>query len=187
MCYNKRPPGRQLHTIAARQVVLLQKNYFVKSALILISIYLLSACAKIDVFEKNTAFRNHQWQSAEKPSVLFSISDTASSYNLYIVLRHSDAYNYSNIWMNIFTQAPGDSIKKQQLNLQLANNKQGWLGSGMDDIFEQRIPITNSPVRFKKQGDYRFSFEQIMREDPLEHVLNVGLSIEKARGAEQLQ
>lgn len=163
------------------------KKTTLKNAVILALICLLSSCTKIDVFEVNTAFKNHQWQSTEKPSVQFSISDTASLYNMYVVLRHSDAYNYSNIWMNVFTQAPGDSIKKQQLNLQLADNKQGWLGSGMDDIFEQRIPITSSPVRFKKQGNYRFSFEQIMREDPLEHVLNVGLRIEKARGTEQLQ
>ena len=151
-----------------------------KNACILL-IVLLAACTKIDVFEKNTAFKNHRWQSTEKPSVTFSITDTASSYNLYIVLRHSDAYNYSNIWMNVFTHAPADSTKKQVLNLQLANNQQGWLGSGMDDIFEQRIPITSSPIRFKKPGDYTFSFEQIMREDPLEHVLNVGLRVERAR------
>lgn len=113
--------------------------------------------------------------------VTFSITDTVSSYNLFVVLRHSDAYNYSNIWMNLFTQAPGDSIKKQLLNLPLADNKQGWLGSGMDDIFEQRIPINTGPVRFPRSGDYRFSFEQIMREDPLEHVLNVGLRLEKVQ------
>ena len=144
-------------------------------------IVLLAACTKIDVFEKNAAFKNHQWQSAEKPSVTFSISDTTSQYNLYVVLRHADAYDYSNIWLNIFTQAPGDSVKKQTLNLRLADNQQGWLGSGMDDIYEQRIPITSSPIRFKKPGDYTFSFEQIMREDPLEHVLNVGLRVERMR------
>ncbi|MBE7171391.1 MAG: gliding motility lipoprotein GldH [Williamsia sp.] len=152
-----------------------------KNTVILTLVFLLSACTKIDVFEKSTSFKDHRWQSTEKPSVSFTISDTLSQYNLFVVIRHSDAYNFSNIWMNVFTQAPGDSTKKQLLNLQLADNKQGWLGSGMDDIFEQRIPITASPVRFGKPGEYKFSFEQIMREDPLEHVLNVGLRIERVK------
>ena len=83
--------------------------------------------------------------------------------------------------MNIYTQSPGDTLRKQSLNLQLADNKIGWLGTGMDDIFEHRIRITSSPIQFKKPGDYRFSFEQLMREDPLEHILNVGLRIEKVK------
>ena len=141
----------------------------------------LYACAKIDVFEKNTAFKNQEWQGTVKPTVTFAITDTASLYNLYVVLRHSDAYNYNNIWMNVLTQSPGDTVRKQSLNLILADNKTGWLGSGTDDIFEHRIRITSSPIQFKKSGDYKFAFEQLMREDPLEHVLNVGLRIERVR------
>jgi gliding motility-associated lipoprotein GldH len=49
----------------------------------------------------------------------------------------------------------------------------------MDDIYEHRILIQKQ-TRFTKPGDYHFRFEQVMREDPLEHVLNVGLRIEKA-------
>lgn len=152
-----------------------------KNVCIIVLLVLLSACAKIDVFERSAAFKNQQWQSAVKPAVTFSITDTTSLYNLYVVLRHSDAYNYNNIWMNILTKSPGDTLKKQSLNLQLADNKTGWLGNGMDDIFEHRIRITSSPIQFKKPGDYRFAFEQLMREDPLEHVLNVGLRIERVK------
>ena len=66
-------------------------------------------------------------------------------------------------------------------DLVLATNEKGWLASGMDDIYEHRIPLTPSdqPYYFKKPGDYKFSVEQIMREDPLKNVLNVGLRIEK--------
>ena len=153
----------------------------VKNVCILVFIFFLASCEKIDVFERSTAFKDQEWQSAVKPAVTFSITDTASLYNLYIVLRHSDAYNYNNIWMNILTKAPGDTLKKQSLQLTLADNKIGWLGSGMDDIFEHRIRITSSPIQFKKPGDYQFAFEQLMREDPLEHVLNVGLRIERVK------
>jgi hypothetical protein len=47
----------------------------------------------------------------------------------------------------------------------------------MDDIYEHRIQL-GAPQTLKA-GTYIFTVEQIMREDPLEHVLDVGLRIEK--------
>jgi gliding motility-associated lipoprotein GldH len=93
------------------------------------------------------------------------------------VLRHTEKYNYTNIYVNLYIKAPGtDSTTKIQRSLLLADNN-GWLGSGMDDIYEHRIPL--GEPQSLKAGTYTFSLEQIMREDPLEHVLNVGLRLEK--------
>jgi gliding motility-associated lipoprotein GldH len=78
-------------------------------------------------------------------------------------------------------QIPGDSLRKQKLDLRLATDDKGWLGTGMDDIFEHRILITGEPVLLKKPGTYRFRLENIMREDPLEHVMNVGIRVEKVK------
>ncbi|HEX2683910.1 MAG TPA: hypothetical protein VHL77_08250, partial [Ferruginibacter sp.] len=54
----------------------------------------------------------------------------------------------------------------------------GWFGTGMDDIFEYR-KLIQQRTRFTRPGQYRFTLEQIMRDDPLENVMNVGLRIEK--------
>ena len=76
------------------------------------------------------------------------------------------------------SQAPGTiHCIKIQYDLTLATNEKGWLGSGMDDIYEHRIPLT--PEESFKPGNYTFRVEQIMREDPLKNVLNVGLRVEK--------
>ncbi len=140
----------------------------------------LSACTKVNVLEKNVSIKDHAWQSSVKPSVNFIIEDTASLYNLYITLRHFDAYNYNNIWIKCTVKNPGTSATNtRQYNLTLATNEKGWLGTGMDDIFENRILI-QPRTRFTQPGEYNFVLEQIMREDPLKHVLNVGLRIEKA-------
>jgi hypothetical protein len=54
------------------------------------------SCTQINVFEKNTPIPNYKWQSSFAATGTFDISDTISAYNLYIVLRHSDAYKYNN-------------------------------------------------------------------------------------------
>ena len=78
----------------------------------------------------------------------------------------------------MYVKGPGrDTVQKIQQNLVLATNDKGWLGTGMDDIYEHRIPL--GPDQSLKAGNYTFTIEQIMREDPLENVLNAGLRIEK--------
>src|SRR5580692_3454360 len=132
-----------------------------------------------DVFEKDVTLPGQEWQSTYRPTFSFDISgeDTANRYNIYLVLRHTDAYNYNNIWIRGSVKQPGDSaIRSQRYDLSLADNQKGWTGSGMDDIYEHRIEIQHS-TKFDHPGTYSFTLEQIMREDPLKHVLNIGVRI----------
>lgn len=112
--------------------------------------------------------------------IKFDISDTGSFYNIYVAIRHSDAYRYNNIWLNITTQSPNDTPRTQLLNISLADNTRGWLGSGMDDIFDRRARITEAPIRLRK-GTYTFKLQQAMREDPLGYVLSAGIRVEKVQ------
>ncbi len=142
-------------------------------------ILLAASCIKIDQFEKTVKMPSREWFYNNTPAFTFHITDTNTLYNLYIVLRHTDAYNYNNIWLRLGTQFPGDSMKFQNINLTLASDSKGWEGNGMDDIFEVRKNISRGPVSFKKPGDYTFSVSQIMRENPLENILNVGVRVER--------
>ena len=160
-------------------MVLFQKPLLIAS---LVFVSFITACETIDVFEKNVSIPNHEWSSAYQPEIAFEISDTTSFYNIYVVLRHTDAYRYKNIWMNIYTQVPGDTLLKQRLDLLLAADDKGWLGSGMDDIFEHRVRITGEPQKLTRPGLYKFRLEQIMREEPLQYVMNVGIRVEKVKG-----
>jgi gliding motility-associated lipoprotein GldH len=143
---------------------------------------LLTACSQVELFEKSVSIPGHAWKSSFKPSFTFSIKDTSSAYQLFLIIRHTDKYNYNNIYINLSARQPGsDSIQSGNYDLKLATNESGWLASGMDDIYEHRILLTPAGQRFyfRKPGDYTFSVEQIMREDPLDNVLNVGLRVEK--------
>lgn len=141
----------------------------------------LSACTQLDVFEKNAVIPKNEWQYSFKPDFDFIIKDTTASYNLYIVLRHTDAYHYNNIWLNVGTQSPADTMRYQKFDLQLGTDATGWEGTGMDNIWELRKLITNGPVKFNKAGTYKFSVAQIMRENPLANIMNVGIRVEKVK------
>ncbi len=133
------------------------------------------------MFEKTSPIPSQTWFYNNKPKVTFTIEDTTIAYNVFVVLRHTDAYNYNNLWITLGSQAPGDTMRYQNINLQLGNDIKGWEGTGMDDIFEVRKNITPGPLPFKKAGNYTFTIAQIMRENPLRHILNVGIRVEKVK------
>jgi gliding motility-associated lipoprotein GldH len=165
-----------LHLIFVKNISL-KKNFLF---LVPFLLFLASCIPSIDVFEKNVTIPQQQWQSSFQPEVIFTITDTAANYNIYLVIRHTDAYNYNNIWIKATVLQPGDATQRsQRYNLPLATNEKGWLGSAMDDIYEQRVLI-QPQTKFRKAGNYHFMLEQVMREDPLLHVLNVGIRVEKA-------
>lgn len=147
----------------------------------LITILFFSSCTQLDTFEKNIQIPEHEWNYSNQPDIHFNITDTISSYNVFVTLRHTDAYAYKNIWLFISTQQPGDSsYKKERFELILQNQKGEWIGTGMSDIWEVRYPLFSN-IRFTKQGSYTIRLQQTMRDNPLRHIMNAGIRIEKAK------
>jgi gliding motility-associated lipoprotein GldH len=145
--------------------------------------FTIHSCTTTDLYEKNTAIPGHAWEGSFKPSFSFTIRDTSALYNVMLVLRHTEKYAFNNIWLSVSVHAPGDSVRTFRTEKILATNAAGWLGSGMDDIYEHRIPLNTDLAQnvfsFRRPGEYKFTLEQIMRENPLRHVLSAGLRIEK--------
>ncbi|HEY4110467.1 gliding motility lipoprotein GldH [Puia sp.] len=157
------------------------KNFLV--LLLAVTAFQWTACTRPDgMYEKDIPLPGQQWAGNFRPTFTFDISDkdTAYRYTVFIVIRHTDAYNYNNIWIRGSIRQPGDSVvRNDRYDLLLATNDKGWLGTGMEDIYEQRVVIQQS-TKFSRPGEYSFALEQVMREDPLKHILNVGVRIERA-------
>lgn len=135
---------------------------------------------KVDTIPKST------WASAFKPKYNFNITDTLGHYIPYFIIRHTQAYPFCNIWIQMYIKSPGDStIKKERINITLSEPSGKWLGRGMGEIYEERVRLDlGDSVKFNKLGTYEIKIEQNMRVDPLPEVLQAGIRIEK-RGERQ--
>ncbi len=136
----------------------------------------ITSCTQINVFEKNTTIPDYKWKSSFEVKGSFFVNDTSTPYKTYIVLRHTDSYKYNNIWLDVGIQAPGDTMQYQKADVQLGTDAGGWMGSGMNDIWELRQLLM---FRFNKQGIYNYSITHVMRDDPLSAIMSVGLRVEK--------
>ena len=141
---------------------------------------LLASCETIDVYEKIRPFPEQHWSSNNTLSFTFDIKDSSALYNIFIVVRYTDAYHFNNMWLGVTTISPDDATNTQKVKLKLGDDNKGWLGVAIDDIIEHRVLLTRNPVKLKP-GSYTFTLQQIMREDPLENMLHAGIRVEKAK------
>ena len=148
--------------------------------LLVISCYLFvaTACKQTELYERLEPIPGGEWKSSYQPTFTFNITDTLSAYNVFVTVRHTNTYDYNNLWLESSLQLPADTLLTQKLDLKLAKSD-GWEGTGMDDIYEVRLPVTERPQRFPSTGPVTFTLKQIMRQDPLPGILQVGIRIEK--------
>jgi gliding motility-associated lipoprotein GldH len=155
-------------------------SYLMKISIAAAILLFANSCMNLNSFEQNVEIAKHEWSAASPAEVSFTITDTLSTYHVFVVLRHTDAYAYKNIWLNISTQQPGDKeFKSGRFELTLQQPDGTWIGTGLNDIWEIRHPLFTN-MRFIKQGTYRIRLQQAMRDEPLLHILNAGIRIEKA-------
>jgi gliding motility-associated lipoprotein GldH len=150
--------------------------------LLLICAALLTGCMPSPYYQKQYSVPQNAWQYQFKPSFKFDITDTAARYNLSFLIRHTEAYPYSNIWVWVHIKQPGsDSFERSRIEIPLAEATGKWMGRGMGEIWEQSMPVTTNAnaTIFNKTGTYEIQLEQNMRINPLPEVLQVGLRVEK--------
>ena len=155
------------------------RNNVVLSFLILSSLCL-SSCQDANlVADTNKAINNRTWSYINKIRVPVTIEDEKANYNIYVNLRHTSDYKYSNIFLLIGTQAPGGKMVKERKEFKLALPDGQWLGKGSGDLYVYQLPYKQK-VKFDRKGQYVFEIEQNMRDNPLKEVTDVGLRVEKA-------
>ena len=55
-----------------------------------------------------------------------------------------------------------------------------FLGKGFGSVWSNKIRYRTN-IRFPFSGNYKFTIEQAMRDEQLEHILSAGIRIEKAK------
>ena len=84
------------------------------------------SCDKNRVYEKNKEIKDYIWDSKNKASFTFEITDTTKLYNIYINVRHADFYQFSNIWLITYTTFPDGNKIEKRVEIPLANEEGKW-------------------------------------------------------------
>ncbi|PPL03064.1 gliding motility-associated lipoprotein GldH [Parapedobacter indicus] len=136
-------------------------------------------CTDTAVLDQNVAIVNHAWHYEDQPQLTAHITDVTRPYNIYLNLRHTPDYAYSNVFVLLHQRQPNGRDTTERLELTLAESDGRWLGRGNGSVYTHQHLIKES-IHFPDTGNYVFTLEQNMRENPLREITDVGIRVEPA-------
>jgi len=143
-------------------------------------LFVLISCDPGRVYEKNIRIPDGIWTWNSPVIFEVFVEDTITVHNLYVNVRNTGMYPFSNLYLFIKTVAPSGHTINDTVQIRLADEKGKWLGNGLGDIWDNQ-KLYKEQVRFAQKGKYIFEYEQAMRIEKLPFILDVGLRVEKAK------
>ncbi len=132
------------------------------------------------IIDQNQAVSDHNWSYLNKFNFPVKITDEKQLYNIYMNLRVTGDYKYSNLFVLITQVSPDKKTTIKRYELKLATRDGEWLGDGSGNLYSYQLPFLTN-YKFAAKGTYTFRIEQNMRDNPLHEVSDVGLRVEKAK------
>ena len=137
-----------------------------------------TACDRNLVFEKYQSIPEIGWNKDSLAVFTIPISDTLQYHNLYISVRNDIKYKYSNLWLFIEINQPGEIGVTDTLELLLADPSGKWLGEGFGGIKTRQV-LYKGGVYFPVSGEYKINIQQGMRDEWLKGISDIGFRVER--------
>lgn len=136
---------------------------FLKSKYIVILIAALSlvSCDKSREFDDFHSV-GKAWHRDSIVTYTLPALDTAKSYNLFVNLRTTNKYPFSNLFLIVALEQPDGMTKVDTLEYQMAEPDGTMLGNGFSDIKESKL-YYKEKMKFKS-GKYKVQIKQAVRE-----------------------
>lgn len=144
---------------------------------------LATGCADNVVYQADVPVPDGAWSRTFTPEFAFDITDTVSRHDVYIDVRHTGDYPFSDLFLFVDLTGPGGRAARDTVECLLADPSGRWLGKGTGFIFSDRIRakvLYKLHNRFPAPGRYTVKLEQAMRMEPLPAVIDVGVSVERS-------
>ena len=127
---------------------------------------------------------DHAWSINDKQRFSFHIDDATSPYNVFVSIRNTGAYQYSNLWLFIQTEFPDHSLEVDTVECPLAYPDGRWLGEGVGDLLDNLI-LYQYQHEFPDSGNYTYTITHAMRANTIEEITDVGLIVDRATPVSQ--
>ena len=134
------------------------------------------SCGPNPLYENTYDFEDHAWGAGESPSFEFESKDTSTAFNFIVTLRTTTDYEYSNLWVFMYTKNPSGDQRKDTLNFPLADPSGKWIGKKTGSVIEHEMLIGWNK-KFPQKGDYQIRFEQAIPDPEVNHVMDLSLRI----------
>jgi gliding motility-associated lipoprotein GldH len=142
-----------------------------------------SSCHPDRIYDKHIDIEKYTWDINNKLSYDVDITDTTQIYRISVNVRHTNFFQFNNMWIMVYTTFPDGKTISQRVELPLADKNGKWYGDCLGDICDLNVSIQEKAY-FNQTGKHTFMFEQIMRNkelniERLPGIMAMGLRIDK--------
>ncbi len=135
------------------------------------------SCDPDMVYDQYKRTENGVWKWQDALEFKADITDTVSTHNIYLQVRHTVDYPLSNLYMFVHVKGPTGLHLKDTVNCILATPDGRWTGKGTGNRREIHVLYRKQTI-FSIPGIYTFTLEQGMRNPELP-VTDLGVRIER--------
>ncbi len=146
---------------------------------ILLSIVVLSSC-QTTVYEEIKTIDNGKFVYNDTISFDLNIYTTNKPYNVYIDIENTDNYKYSNLFLFVYITSPDNNTIVDTIDVFMADYKGKWVGKPKGENYYGKY-LFKQAVAFPKQGIYKTSIVQGMRDDTLKGINKIGLTLQETK------
>ena len=162
------------------------------SRLLLVAVifcFLITSCDSKAMFDIYKSVPN-QWHKDSVASFNFKAPDTTRNYDLFVQLRNTNDYKFSNLFLIVELNYPNGKAVKDTLEYKMAAPNGELLGKGFSDLKESKLWFRGfkKPFHFEEQGDYTVNIQHAMRNngevngiENLEGITDIGFRVEQAQ------
>jgi len=149
-----------------------------KVFVILLMIVLLPSCGSRDVFNQYVTFPDNNWHFDSVSRFDVNVKDTSLNYNVFVNIRHTEAYPYLNLWLFLEKTHTNGQKERDTIGVEVADIYGKWMGSGSTSLIQLAVPLHQN-IKFTEPGEYSFVLRHGMRDTLLTGIKNIGIRIEK--------
>lgn len=154
------------------------KTSLLKSLILLFIASFYTACDEQTVYHSFQSLPTEGWQRNDTLFFNVSVVDSATLYNVSVEVRNRNNYPYQNLPLLIYYDSPEvPNIKRDTLELRLADNAGIWLGDGWGGLYQSTLPA--GFIRIGKAGEYRFKIIHLLPDEVLPGINDVGIKLKR--------
>ncbi len=130
------------------------------------------------VVNQSKVLSQQKWEESKALEFEFDIKDTVNYYNFSVLIRNTENYQWSNVFLFSDITFPNGKTRRDTLEIVLADQYGNWLGNNSGTIITTTSTFMEHR-RFPLEGKYKVALAHGMRVPVLEEITDVGIKLKQ--------
>lgn len=141
----------------------------------IIPVFLL-ACGEASFFEGNEPVQGGEWKAGDNKSFTVSIDDSSKYYDFFIDFRNTESYPYRDIYFFMKYTLPQGGVALDTIHYYLQDQENRWRGNLSGSLVSHHV-LVKQRTRFPRKGNYIISLQHGMRDEVLNGITDIGITL----------